>query len=117
LETLAITITFGNTHAPVAYNNLLKIYASLAREFVHDPESVGRFPGVSGRTVLALGADGPVGGDKAVAAYFVSVRGGRSRSKGRRRATSTPSEASILSSERSEMTTGERQTTEAPTPS
>lgn len=52
---------------------MLKIYASLAREFAHDPESIERFPGVKGKAVLALGADGPVGGDKAVAAYFVSI--------------------------------------------
>jgi hypothetical protein len=75
LETVAITITFGNTHAPVAYNNLLKIYASLAREVVHDAESLKRFPGLAAgsgkKTVLALGADGPVGGEKSVAAYFV----------------------------------------------
>ncbi|KAJ9112666.1 hypothetical protein QFC22_006168 [Naganishia vaughanmartiniae] len=79
LETIAITITFGNTHAPTAYNNLLKIYASLAREVLHDADSLKRFPGLaagggSGRkTVLALGADGPVGGEKSVAAYFVSA--------------------------------------------
>jgi hypothetical protein len=75
LQPLAITITFGNTHAPVAYNNLLKIYASLARELEKSPEAKERFPGVGqegGKVVLALGADGPVGGEKAVAAYFVS---------------------------------------------
>lgn len=74
LHPLAITITFGNTHAPVAYNNLLKIYASLARELQAFPHAKERFPGVGAeeKVVLALGADGPVGGEKAVAAYFVS---------------------------------------------
>ncbi|KAJ9095309.1 hypothetical protein QFC21_005675 [Naganishia friedmannii] len=86
LETVAITITFGNTHAPTAYNNLLKIYASLARELVHDADSLKRFPGLAAagtgrggsegkKTVLALGADGPVGGEKSVAAYFHGTDG------------------------------------------
>ncbi|KAJ9107156.1 hypothetical protein QFC19_002816 [Naganishia cerealis] len=76
LDTIAITITFGNTHAPVAYNNLLKIYASLTREVMHDAASLARFPGLGGgKTVLALGADGPVDGEKAVAAYFHGTDG------------------------------------------
>jgi inosine-uridine nucleoside N-ribohydrolase len=71
-----ISIVFGNTHAPVAHSNLLKIYALLAREVAAIPSAAERFGGyVPGKTVLALGEDDPVGGDKAVAAYFVSGRG------------------------------------------
>lgn len=44
---------------------------------MHDAESLKRFPGLAAgsgkKTVLALGADGPVGGEKSVAAYFVGL--------------------------------------------
>lgn len=72
-----ISIVFGNTHAPVAHSNLLKIYHLLAREIALVPEAKERYRGLQPyddgqKTVLALGGDGPVGGEKAVAAYFVS---------------------------------------------
>jgi inosine-uridine nucleoside N-ribohydrolase len=70
-----ISIVFGNTHAPVAYKNLLKIYHQLAQEIAAIPEAAGRYKRLAseaGKTKLSLGEDGPVGGDKAVAAYFVS---------------------------------------------
>jgi hypothetical protein len=75
-----ISIVFGNTHAPVAHSNLLKIYHLLASELVAIPESAIRYgrlegqEGAVGKTVVAVGEDGPIGGEKAVAAYFVSDR-------------------------------------------
>jgi hypothetical protein len=75
LDVLAITITFGNTLAPSAYSNLLKIYASLAKELQSDPaakERYARLGAASGKkTILAKGAEGPVEGEKDLAAYFV----------------------------------------------
>lgn len=72
-----ISIVFGNTHAPVAHANLLKIYHHLAQEVAASTEAAGRYGrlagGESGKTILALGEDGPIGGDKAVASYFVSI--------------------------------------------
>lgn len=74
-----ISIVFGNTHAPVAHANLLKIYHQLANEVGTIPTAAARYGGYGdgrtkdqGRTVLAMGGDDPIGGDKAVAAYFVS---------------------------------------------
>lgn len=73
-----ISIVFGNTHAPVAHSNLLKIYHALAQEINKSPEAAARYRMLEGqrekKTVLALGEDGPIGGEKAVAAYFVSLR-------------------------------------------
>lgn len=76
VEVVGITITFGNTHADMAYSNLLKIYASLAREVEADPSALDRYPALKAakeqgkKTVLALGVDEPVGGTKSTAAYF-----------------------------------------------
>ncbi|WVF72631.1 hypothetical protein IAT40_007449 [Kwoniella sp. CBS 6097] len=72
LDVALISIVFGNTHAPVAHGNLLKIYHSLAKEIAEIPEAGGRYDRLKGqkKTVLALGEDGPIGGEKAVAAYF-----------------------------------------------
>jgi len=69
-----ISIVFGNTHAPAAHANLLKIYHALAKEVAEAPEASGRYGrlGQKVKTVLALGEDGPIGGEKATAAYFVS---------------------------------------------
>lgn len=71
-----LSIVFGNTHAPSAHANLLKIYHVLQNELkVHPEELKERYPKLGdqgGKTVLAIGADGPVGGEKATAAYFVS---------------------------------------------
>ena len=71
-----ISIVFGNTHAPTAHANLLKIYHALGKEVKGDKEALGRFGRLKGekKTVLALGEDGPIDGEKAVAAYFVSVQ-------------------------------------------
>ena len=68
-----ISIVFGNTHAPVAHSNLLKIYHLLAREIAVIPSAIERYASLRQvpKTVLAIGADEPIGGDKAVAAYFV----------------------------------------------
>jgi hypothetical protein len=66
-----ISIVFGNTHAPVAHKNLLKIYHALAKEIMDHPEACKRYD-LKGKTILALGEDGPIGGEKATAAYFVS---------------------------------------------
>lgn len=74
IEVSLISIVFGNTHAPVAHNNLLKIYHALAKEIMEIPGAAERYSmkdGQRGKTVLALGEDGPIGGEKAVAAYFV----------------------------------------------
>lgn len=70
-----ISIVFGNTHAASAHANLLKIYHALAQEIQERPEAAERYrmraqDGFK-KTVLALGEDGPIGGEKAVAAYFV----------------------------------------------
>jgi inosine-uridine nucleoside N-ribohydrolase len=65
-----ISIVFGNTHAPVAHKNLLKIYHALAKEIMDHPEACKRYD-LKEKTILALGEDGPIGGEKATAAYFV----------------------------------------------
>ncbi|WVW85819.1 hypothetical protein I302_107857 [Kwoniella bestiolae CBS 10118] len=73
LQVLLISIVFGNTHAPVAHGNLLKIYHSLSKEVEQIPDAQSRYGALadtSNRTMLALGEDGPIGGEKAVAAYF-----------------------------------------------
>ena len=74
IDVALISIVFGNTHAPVAHANLLKIYHMLALEMAAVPEAAARYARLAGqvKTVLALGDDGPIGGEKAVAAYFVS---------------------------------------------
>ena len=71
-----ISIVFGNTHAPVAHGNLLKIYHLLAQEVATIPSAAARYERLKGqtKTMLALGEDGPIDGEKAVAAYFVSVQ-------------------------------------------
>jgi inosine-uridine nucleoside N-ribohydrolase len=73
IDVRLISIVFGNTHAPVAHSNLLKIYHALAAEIESVPGAKERY-NLSGKakTMLALGEDGPIGGEKAVAAYFVS---------------------------------------------
>ena len=78
VDVTLISIVFGNTHAPVAHDNLLKIYHLLAREIATIPAAEARYhrlkeQGGRGKTRLSLGEDGPIGGDKAVAAYFVSL--------------------------------------------
>ncbi|ORY35375.1 putative hydrolase [Naematelia encephala] len=77
IDVALINIVFGNTHAPVAHSNLLKIYHLLAQEVAAIPEAEQRYARLQGqnKTVLALGEDGPIGGDKAVAAYFHGVDG------------------------------------------
>ncbi|WVO15915.1 hypothetical protein L204_103580 [Cryptococcus depauperatus] len=67
-----ISIVFGNTHAPIAHSNLLKIYHLLAQEVVQIPGAEARYQRLKSqsKTVLALGEDGPISGEKAVAAYF-----------------------------------------------
>ncbi|RSH81396.1 hypothetical protein EHS25_006928 [Saitozyma podzolica] len=56
-----ISIVFGNTHAPVAHSNLLKIYHLLASELVAIPEAAIRYgrlegqEGAVGKTVVAVG--------------------------------------------------------------
>ena len=70
-----ISIVFGNTHAPVAHRNLLKIYHALAQEVLEVAGAGQRYSRLSSnasKTMLARGEDGPIGGEKAVAAYFVS---------------------------------------------
>ena len=67
-----LSICFGNTHAASAHANTLKIYHLLANEFKAVPDALKRYVGyVKGKTTLAVGADEPIGGEKAVAAYFV----------------------------------------------
>ncbi|OCF76096.1 hydrolase [Kwoniella mangroviensis CBS 8886] len=73
LQVVLISIVFGNTHAPVAHSNLLKIYHSLSKEIEQIPDAqsrYGRLAEPNQKTLLALGEDGPIGGEKAVAAYF-----------------------------------------------
>jgi hypothetical protein len=75
-----ISIVFGNTHAPMAHANLLKIFHVLESELKAFPEeTVRRYRSLGedgkkerARAILAMGADGPIGGEKATAAYFVS---------------------------------------------
>ncbi len=76
IDVSLISIVFGNTHAPVAHANLLKIYHLLAQEVAAIPAASARFARLKEKTktVLAMGEDGPIGGDKAVAAYFVSAQ-------------------------------------------
>jgi hypothetical protein len=75
VDVALISIVFGNTHAPVAHSNLLKIYHSLAHELSTIPDAGDRYARLAqqDKTVLALGEDGPIGGTKAVAAYFVGL--------------------------------------------
>ncbi|KAK4687522.1 hypothetical protein P7C73_g2605, partial [Tremellales sp. Uapishka_1] len=72
IDVALISIVFGNTHAPVAHANLLKIYHLLSQEIASLPAAEARYARLGGqvKTVLALGEDGPIGGKKAVAAYF-----------------------------------------------
>ncbi|KAL7423465.1 hypothetical protein Q5752_001045 [Cryptotrichosporon argae] len=72
VDVALISIVFGNTHAPVAHANLLKIYHNLALEIASMPTAASRYARLTAqdKTVLALGEDGPIGGAKAVAAYF-----------------------------------------------
>ena len=74
IDVALLSIVFGNTHAPVAHANLLKIYHALALEIAAVPSAAARYGKVQGqrKTRLALGEDAPIGGEKAVAAYFVS---------------------------------------------
>jgi hypothetical protein len=77
IDLTLISIVFGNTHAPEAYKNLLKIYYQLSLELDAFPEGKQRYERLfeeGKKTKLALGEDGPVDGEKAVAAYFVSTR-------------------------------------------
>lgn len=71
-----ISIVFGNTHAPTAHSNLLKIYHQLGAELDANPDAVKRYNLFAGqertKTILALGEDQPIDGEKATAAYFVS---------------------------------------------
>lgn len=73
IDLALISIVFGNTHAPVARSNLLKIYHLLAQEVAQTAGAEARYGRLKGqvKTVLAMGEDGPIGGEKAVAAYFV----------------------------------------------
>ncbi|WWC90885.1 uncharacterized protein L201_005822 [Kwoniella dendrophila CBS 6074] len=73
LEVLLISIVFGNTHAQLAHDNLLKIYYNLSKEISEIPESKERFKKALSnhkKTKLALGEDDPIDGEKSVAAYF-----------------------------------------------
>ncbi|WWC71697.1 uncharacterized protein I206_105655 [Kwoniella pini CBS 10737] len=73
LQVVLISIVFGNTHAPIAHGNLLKIYHSLAKEIESIPNAQARYGSLTDqnqKTILALGEDGPIGGEKSVAAYF-----------------------------------------------
>ena len=76
IDVTLLSIVFGNTHAPVAHANLLKIYHALAQEIAAVPSAAARYSRLRGqqKTRLALGEDGPIDGEKAVAAYFVSSR-------------------------------------------
>ncbi len=72
----------GNTGAPLAYANALKVYAQIERELAHDPAAAARYVGLergaNGRkTILAKGAEEPIDGVVEFAAYFVG--GHRSR--------------------------------------
>lgn len=73
IDLALISIVFGNTHAPVAHSNLLKIYHLLAQEVAQTAGAEARYGRLKGqvKTMLAMGEDGPIGGEKAVAAYFV----------------------------------------------
>ncbi|KAL1407338.1 hypothetical protein Q8F55_006760 [Vanrija albida] len=72
VEVALITAVYGNTHAPMTFDNLLKMYYNLGLEFAAHPESRKRFPLVSSdnKTLVAIGEDGPIGGEKHVATYF-----------------------------------------------
>ena len=74
IDVTLISIVFGNTHAPVAHANLLKIYHMLAQEIAAIPTTAARYQRLQGqeKTILAMGENAPIDGDKAVAAYFVS---------------------------------------------
>lgn len=58
----------------MTFNNLLKMYYNLGLEFAANPEARKRFPLVSSdnKTLVAIGENGPIGGEKHVATYFVS---------------------------------------------
>lgn len=75
VDVALISIVFGNTHAPTAHSNLLKIYHLLAQEVSAIPDAAERYRRLAQpeKTVLTLGEDKPIGGTKAVAAYFVRI--------------------------------------------
>ncbi|CAK9779658.1 nucleoside hydrolase [Cutaneotrichosporon oleaginosum] len=69
VEVALITLVFGNTHAINTRDNLLKMYYQLAREREAHPGAKERYP-LANRTVVAVGEDAPIGGEKHVATYF-----------------------------------------------
>ncbi|KAG9016072.1 hypothetical protein FRB93_011546 [Tulasnella sp. JGI-2019a] len=70
----AITITFGNTILPKAYNNIFKVYQIIQRHIDAFPNDASRFPnfkqGTGHRPIFARGADGPIKGVMNLAEYF-----------------------------------------------
>ncbi|KAI5123677.1 hypothetical protein M0805_001705 [Coniferiporia weirii] len=70
LEILAIIISFGNTDVDSSYNNILKLYDTLARHFERFPADRARFPGFAARPFLARGAHAPLEGELHSAQYF-----------------------------------------------
>lgn len=66
-----LQLTAGNTHAPQTFANVLKVYHNLLKEREANPDAKERYP-LATKPVVAVGEDGPIGGDKHVATYFVS---------------------------------------------
>ncbi|BEJ10987.1 hypothetical protein CspHIS471_0104090 [Cutaneotrichosporon sp. HIS471] len=69
LEVALITLVAGNTDVGHTHDNLLKMYYQLAREREQHPVAKERYP-LANRTVVAVGADYPIRGEKHVATYF-----------------------------------------------
>ncbi|EJD03116.1 nucleoside hydrolase [Fomitiporia mediterranea MF3/22] len=70
LEILGIIVSFGNTDVDASYDNILKLYDTLARHFEKFPKDEERFPHFKSRPFLARGAAGPLEGALHSAQYF-----------------------------------------------
>ncbi|KAI0790769.1 nucleoside hydrolase [Abortiporus biennis] len=72
LDVRAIIVSYGNTDAESCYSNILKLYQAIARHLDAHPDLRHKWPNFSGanRTILAIGATGPLEGDLHSAQYF-----------------------------------------------
>ncbi|GMK58442.1 hypothetical protein CspeluHIS016_0504740 [Cutaneotrichosporon spelunceum] len=69
VEVALISLVAGNTDVGHSRDNLLKTYYQLAREREQHPDAMARYP-LANRTVVAVGSDYPIRGEKHVATYF-----------------------------------------------
>ncbi|KAH8119254.1 nucleoside hydrolase [Phellopilus nigrolimitatus] len=70
IEILGIIVSFGNTDINASYDNILKLYNTLAQHFDKFPDDRKRFPNSDSRPFLARGAHGPLEGALQNAEFF-----------------------------------------------